>query len=67
MTPYHYSGRFRADTQKDYRDLLLKEVQWVLAKDLVDILQEFEVATTIVSGQKYVTLSLMLPVVSDLA
>ena len=45
----------------------MKEEQWALAKNLVNILQEFEVAATIVSGQKYVTLSLMLPVVSHLA
>ena len=53
--------------KKDHQDLLLKEWQWALAKGLVELLQPFEYATTILSGQKYVTLSLLLPVVSHLA
>lgn len=52
--------------KKDHRDLLLSEHQWTLADQLVKILEEFEVATTVLSGQKYVTLSLALPVVTHL-
>lgn len=48
------------------RDLLLKDSQWKLAEQLVEILEPFENATTAISGQKYVTLSLLMPIASHL-
>ena len=53
--------------KRDHRDLLLTDKQWTLAKDLVKVLELFEETTTVVSGQKYVTMSLMLPLVTNLA
>ena len=55
-----------ATTKEDHRQLLLKDHQWALAEELVGILSHLKAATTIVSGQKYVTLALPLPVVSRL-
>ena len=52
--------------KKEHRDLLLKDQQWTIAAQLVDILRPFELATTIASGQQYVTLSLELPVINKL-
>ena len=52
--------------KRDHRDLLLPDEQWTLAKDLVKVLELFEETTTVVSGQKYVTMSLMLPLVTNL-
>ena len=48
------------------RDMLLKDGQWKLAEQLVNILEPFEAATTAVSGQGYVTLSLLMPVTCHL-
>ena len=53
--------------KKDHRDLLLSDQQWALAKELVDLLQKFEETTMVVSGQKYVTMSLLLPLLTHLA
>lgn len=50
----------------DDRLLMLSDNQWNLAEELKNILAEYEMATTIVSGQRYVTLSLLLPVISHL-
>ena len=48
------------------RELLLKDSQWKLAEELTSLLEPFEVATTVISSQSYVTLSLLMPVVSHL-
>ncbi|XP_065193157.1 zinc finger BED domain-containing protein 4-like [Sycon ciliatum] len=48
------------------RDLLLKDNQWKLAEQLVHILEPFESATSTISGQKYVTLSLLFPITCHL-
>ena len=48
------------------RDLLLKDNQWKLAEQLVHILEPFESATSAISGQKYVTLSLLFPITCHL-
>ena len=39
----------------------------VLMADMINVLSEFEEATTIVSGQRYVTLSLILPIATHLS
>ena len=46
--------------KKDDRDLFLKESEWRLASDLVLLLEEYEQATTVVGGQSYLTLSLLM-------
>ena len=48
------------------RELLLKDSQWKLAEESTSLLEPFEVATTVISGQSYVTLSLLMPAVSHL-
>ena len=48
------------------RSLLLKDHQWALASEVVCVLQPFERATVVLSGQEYPTLSLVLPVISGL-
>ena len=48
------------------REMLLKDNEWMLAEHLIELLEPFEMATTAVSGQRYVTLSLLLPVASHL-
>ena len=55
-----------ATPKEDHRQLLLKDHQWGLAEELVAILSHLEAATTIVSGQKYMTPALLLPVISRL-
>lgn len=52
--------------KKDHRNLLLSDHQWTLADQLVEILEDFEVATTVLSRKKYVTLSLTLAVITHL-
>ena len=46
--------------KEDDRDLLLKDDDWNLVNDLVMILKEYEYATTVVGGESYRTLSLLL-------
>ena len=53
-------------TKEKDRALLLKDKKWSMASDLVKVLQPFECATTILSGQQYPTLSLLLPVIAGL-
>ena len=48
------------------RDMLLKDHQWKLAKQIVPLLEPFEDATTAISGQRYTTLSLMMPITCHL-
>ena len=48
-------------------DRLLKDNEWLLMADMVNVLSEFEKATTVVSGQRYVTLSLILPIATHLS
>ena len=55
-----------ATPKAEERALLLTHRQWSLAEDMVMVLDEFERATTVVSGQQYVTLSLLLPIVDHL-
>ena len=52
--------------KKDDRDLLLKDDDWNLVDDLVMILKEYEDATTVVGGESYLTLSLLLPITTHL-
>ena len=52
--------------KKEHRDLQLKDQQWAAVEHLVTILKLFELATKIASGQSYVTLSLMLPITTQL-
>ena len=52
--------------KKDHRDLLLKDQQWALIEKVIEVLHPFQVATTVFSGQQYVTMSLVLPVVTSL-
>ena len=48
------------------RDMLLKDHQWKLAEQIVTLLEPFEDATTAISGQRYTTLSLMMPITCHL-
>ena len=52
--------------KKDHRDLLLKDQQWALIEKVIEVLHPFQVATTVFSGQQYITMSLVLPVVTSL-
>ena len=47
--------------------MLLKDSQWSATDHLVSVLKPYQLATTVVSGHKYVTMSLMLPIVTKLA
>ena len=53
-------------TKEKDRALLLKDKEWSMASDLVEVLRLFERATTILSGKQYPTLSLLLPVIAGL-
>ena len=44
--------------------MLLKDSQWSATDHLVLVLKPYELATTVVSGHKYVTMSLMLLIVT---
>eukprot|EP00117_Sycon_ciliatum_P035082 scpid56897/ scgid26660/ len=50
----------------EHRALLLKEKRWAVAKELVTILKPAEKATALLSGQKYLTVSSVLPIVTSL-
>ena len=52
--------------KKDDRDLFLKESEWRLATDLVLLLEEYEQAKTVIGGQSYLTLSLLMSVTTHL-
>lgn len=52
--------------KKQDRELLLKDNSWRLAEELTKLLEPFEAVTTVISGQSYVTLSLLLPITSQL-
>ena len=52
--------------KKEHRQLVLKDAQWGMADELVEVLKPLEVATTVLSGQQYVTSSLVLPMVVNL-
>ena len=54
-------------TKRQRRAINLDENNWVLAKDLVRVLQSFEKATSMLGGQTYATLSLVLPILDGLA
>ena len=49
-----------------HRALLLKEKRWVLAEELVSVLEPYEKATSVLSGQQYVTASCILPILTSL-
>ena len=54
-------------SQKRYgQAMLLKDSQWLLAFQLIETLRPLKEATTVFGGQKYVTVSLVLPVVGSL-
>ena len=55
-------------SQKKYSHLLLRDKQWSLMEELVEVLDPVEVATTalIMSGQQYATASLVLPMMTNL-
>eukprot|EP00117_Sycon_ciliatum_P006073 scpid76706/ scgid9762/ Zinc finger BED domain-containing protein 1; Putative Ac-like transposable element; dREF homolog len=52
--------------KRDDRNMLLKDREWDLAEQLMDLLGPFEMATTAVSGQKYATLSILMPICTHL-
>ena len=52
--------------KKEHHNLLLKDHQWNALGHLVALLEPFEFATTVASGQKYITLSLVFPIVFHL-
>ncbi|CAG8847758.1 10164_t:CDS:1, partial [Racocetra persica] len=57
------------ENQKDGQklsQLLLKDYEWDLLKRVVNILKPFEFATTLFSGSKYPTLSIMYPIIREL-
>ena len=53
-------------SQKKCNHLLLRDKQWSLMEELVEVLDPVEVATTVLSGQQYATASLVLPIVTNL-
>ena len=53
-------------SQKKYNHLLLRDKQWSLMEELVEVLDPVEVATTVLSGQQYATASFVLPIVTNL-
>ncbi|XP_065197184.1 zinc finger BED domain-containing protein 4-like [Sycon ciliatum] len=50
----------------DHRALLLKEKRWATAEQLMEVLAPSEKATRLLSGQKYLTISCVMPVVMSL-
>ena len=54
---------FQNDVHKKFRDLIMDDRQWKLAEEFVDVMRPQETATSILGGQKYVTASLVLPVI----
>ena len=50
-----------------HRALLLKDKMWVLAEDLVKVLNPAERATTLLGGQNYVSVAFILPIITSLA
>ena len=52
--------------KRDVQAMLLKDSQWLLASQLIETLRPLKEATTVFGGQKYVTVSLVLPVVGSL-
>ena len=52
--------------KRDDRDMLLRDTEWSLAEHLIDLLGPFEIATTAVNAQRYVTMSLQLPIAAQL-
>eukprot|EP00117_Sycon_ciliatum_P039703 scpid48756/ scgid29299/ Zinc finger BED domain-containing protein 4 len=49
-----------------HKSLLLKDHQWTLAQEVVDTLGPAATATTLLGGERYCTMSLLLPIVSSL-
>ena len=47
--------------------MLMEDSQWSATDHLESVLKPYQLATTVVSGHKYVTMSLMLPIVTKLA
>lgn len=52
--------------KREIRQLMIKDRHWELARDIVKILAPFENVTAVLGGQKYVTASLLLPLVQKL-
>ena len=53
-------------SQKKYNHLLLRDKQWSLMEELLEVLDPAEVTTAVLSGQQCATVSLVLPVVTNL-
>ena len=54
------------DSKEDVHQLQLKDYQWELAREVVAILDPIKKATEVLGGSKYVTLSMLLPMVEKL-
>ena len=52
--------------KKEHRDLMPSNSDWDVIEELIKVLKPFQVATTVFSGQKYVTVSLVFPVITSL-
>lgn len=65
--PSRLQSDLNADVKKDGEKLeriMLTKDEWELLSKLIDVLDGFEVVTTLLSGAKYVTISLMYPAIS---
>lgn len=51
---------------KRLRAILLSDQEWNLLKNLIDLLKLFEEATTFLGGSKYITYSVMFPIIKEL-
>ena len=58
-------GALDDSSQKAYCHLLLKDRQWGLINELIEVLQPREIATSVLGGQQNTTASLILPVVAN--
>jgi hypothetical protein len=57
------------ETKKDgkrLRAILLTDAEWELLQDLTNLLQPFEESTTYLGGSKYITYSIMYPIIQEL-
>ena len=62
----HVTAVLSQSKDKNHRNLALSGNQWSIAEDLVAVLCHLETATTVLSGEQYPTLSLLLPMVIGL-
>ena len=57
------------ETKKDGKRLnsiLLSDMEWELLNDLVNLLSPFEEATRFLGGSKYITYSMMYPIIQEI-